>query len=81
MQEKNLCPLIIHLRGQVVKVNLMIPTTGVEKPGSTDDVGVKSPEWMIQIDDVLSSFVVGFEDHAELYGWYGKSSRYTHARY
>lgn len=57
--------------------NWLIPTTDVQSPGSTNDVGVKSPEWMVQIDDVLSSFVAGFETYAELFGWQGKSSRYT----
>jgi hypothetical protein len=57
--------------------NLMIPTTDIRDPGLTDNVSVKSPEWMVQIDDALSSFVTGFETYAELFGWYGKSSRHT----
>lgn len=36
---------------------------------------VKSPEWMVKIDDFVSSNVDGFSDHTELFGWYAQSSR------
>jgi hypothetical protein len=38
---------------------------------------VTTPEWMVKIDDKLSSNVDGFNDHAELYGFYGESGRAT----
>jgi len=53
---------------------LKLATTDVSTP---DDKGVKSPEWMIKIDDLLSSDVDNFNDHCELFGWYGESSRLT----
>lgn len=53
---------------------LKIATTDVQ---TSDDRGVKSPEWMILIDDLLNSNVDGFNDHCELFGWYGESSRLT----
>lgn len=36
---------------------------------------VTTPEWMISIDDLLSSSVKGFEEYCELYGWYSEHSR------
>ena len=56
------------------KSRLKLATTDVQTP---DDKGVKSPEWMILIDDLLKSDVDGFNDHCELFGWYGESSRLT----
>jgi hypothetical protein len=53
---------------------LRIATTDVTTP---DDRGVKSPEWMIKIGDLLVSDVDGFNDYCELFGWYGESSRLT----
>lgn len=50
--------------------------------GSDDSVyntheGVRSPEWMIKIDDLLKSSVDQFEDHAQLFSWRGLSKRRT----
>jgi hypothetical protein len=53
---------------------IKIATTDVE---SSDDRSVKSPEWMIKIEDLVSSEVDGFDDHCQLFGWYGESSRLT----
>ncbi|RZI45141.1 hypothetical protein [Candidatus Finniella inopinata] len=39
--------------------------------------GVRSPEWMVKIDDIMKSNVDGFEDHAELFRWVGSSKRKT----
>ncbi len=39
--------------------------------------GVQSPEWMVQIDSLLTSAVEGYTNYAQLFGWYGESSRYT----
>ncbi|MDR2464487.1 MAG: hypothetical protein LBD36_02685 [Holosporales bacterium] len=43
----------------------------------TSDVTVRSPEWIIKIDDLLSSQLGGFEDYSELFGWNEESSRLT----
>lgn len=56
------------------KSKFQIATTDVATPGET---GVKSPEWMIKIEDLVSSEVDDFNDHCELFGWYGESSRLT----
>ena len=50
------------------------------KIATTDTAGnndIKSPEWMVRIDDLLQSSVLGFENYVELFGWYGESSRFT----
>ncbi len=39
--------------------------------------GIKSPEWMVKIDELMQSSVEGFRNYVELFGWYGESSRYT----
>ena len=58
---------------------IRIPT--VDVAATTEDgksLGfVRSPEWMVKLDDVMKSNVDGFEDSAELFGWYGESSRFT----
>ncbi|RZI45872.1 hypothetical protein [Candidatus Finniella inopinata] len=56
------------------KTNLRVATTDTTTP---EDGGVKSPEWMIKIDDMLKSEVENFNDYCELFGWYGESSRLT----
>lgn len=53
---------------------LKITTTDTSSP---DDRGVKSPEWMVKIDDLLKSSVAEYNDHCELFGWYAESSRLT----
>lgn len=64
---------IIELPG---KSKFRIATTDVDAPEDNPD-GVKSPEWMIKIDDLMKSDVDGFNDHCELFGWHGESSRFT----
>lgn len=59
------------------KDSISIAMTDTAMPGDTQNIGVKSPEWMVKIDDLLSSSVADYTDHAELYGWHGKSSRFT----
>ena len=54
--------------------NLSVATTDIK---TEDEGGVKSPEWMVEIDEHLKSTIDGFETHAELFGWYGESSRFT----
>jgi hypothetical protein len=49
----------------------------VQNPDGDQDKGVKSPEWMIKIDDLMISNVEGYEGFSQLYGWYGESSRFT----
>ncbi|MDP3371293.1 MAG: hypothetical protein Q8S21_00125 [Candidatus Paracaedibacteraceae bacterium] len=64
---------------------LRIPVVNTAAQGAHSDsdsdainfTSSKSPEWMIQIDNFLSSTVSGYENYAELFGWYGESSRYT----
>jgi hypothetical protein len=56
--------------------NLKIATIDVSD-ADPNKRGVRSPEWMIKIDDLLKSDVDGFNDHCELFGWYGESSRLT----
>ncbi len=38
---------------------------------------ISTPTWMILIDDLMSSSIENFEDHAELYGWYAEQARIT----
>lgn len=38
---------------------------------------VATPEWMIAIDDLLSSTVEGFDKACELLGWYAEAGRIT----
>lgn len=38
---------------------------------------ISTPEWMIQMDDLLSSTIENFEDFGELYGWYAEQARLT----
>ncbi|MCX7338470.1 MAG: hypothetical protein NTX76_04235 [Alphaproteobacteria bacterium] len=42
---------------------------------TTNDTSIKSPEWMVKIDGLMSSSVVDYTDHCELLGWFGASSR------
>ncbi len=39
--------------------------------------GVKSPEWMIRLDDIVYSYVKGYESYCELFGWHSESNRFT----
>ena len=63
---------IVDLPGQG---NFRIDTT--DAPSTDASVGVKSPEWMVQIDAITHSSVEGFEAYIELFGWQGESSRLT----
>lgn len=42
-----------------------------------ESTGSKSPEWLIKMDEDLSGSVDGYSQYAELFGWYGASSRQT----
>jgi hypothetical protein len=63
---------IVDLPG---KGNFRIATTDT----ASDDaiLGVKSPEWMVKIDDITTSTVDSYTDYIELFGWQGESSRLT----
>jgi hypothetical protein len=65
-------PTIIDLPG---KKNVKMATT--DPSPEPEDITVRSPEWMIKIDDLLSSNLDGFQDYAELFGWNEESSRFT----
>jgi hypothetical protein len=64
---------IIDLPG---KSKFRIATTDTNIP-QEDGGGVKSPEWMVKMDDMLKCDVADFDDHAELFGWFAESSRFT----
>lgn len=49
-------------------------------PGIRHTGNVTTPEWMIQIDDLLSSTIENFEGFSELYGWYAEQGRLTKGR-
>jgi hypothetical protein len=51
--------------------NLRLPIIG----SPTDESTVKSPEWMVKIDELLTSHVLGFNNYTELLGWHAQSSR------
>lgn len=67
---------IVELPG---KTRLKIATTDVARVGKEGEelTEVKSPEWMIKMDDLLESDVEDFNDYAELFGWHAESSRFT----
>jgi hypothetical protein len=54
--------------------NIAVP---VSNPNINHQNRVKTPEWMISIDDLMNSTIENFEDHAELFGWYAEQSRIT----
>jgi hypothetical protein len=58
------------------KSKFSIATTDVDDLDNGTD-GVKSPEWMIKIDELTTSNVDGFNGYTELFGWHGESSRFT----
>lgn len=41
---------------------------------------VSTPEWMIQIDDLLSSTIENYEGFADLLGWHAEQARLTKGR-
>lgn len=51
-----------------------VPTVS---PSIQHDGRVSTPEWMIAIDDLLSSSVDGFDTASELLGWYAEAGRIT----
>lgn len=53
---------------------LKIATT--DKTGN-EDITVYSPEWMVKIEQLLSSSLEGYEDFSEIFGWQEESSRFT----
>ncbi len=57
------------------KKAIKMATTDVNE--QNDDITVRSPEWIIKIDKLLSSNLTGFEDYSELFGWNEESSRFT----
>lgn len=55
-----------------------IKVATIDSPNSNNEQrGVKSPEWMVKIDDLLFSQVAKFNDYCELFGWHAESSRFT----
>jgi hypothetical protein len=56
------------------KKQIKMATTDV---APLDDITVRSPEWMVKIDDLLTSNLGGFEDYSEIFGWNEESSRFT----
>lgn len=56
---------------------LIMPVVGDDPSSNSGTAAVKSPEWMISIDEMLSSTVKDFEQFAELFGWFAESSRYS----
>ena len=58
------------------KSKFRIATTDINDPNEVT-TGVKSPEWMVRMDDLLASDVDDYDDHAELFGWFAESSRFT----
>lgn len=48
----------------------------IEDP-SSETQSVRSPEWMISLDDIVFSSITNYEDYCELYGWYAESGRFT----
>lgn len=39
--------------------------------------GVTTPEWMVQMDSLLSSTVDGYTQYSQLFGWIGQETRFT----
>ena len=59
-------------------------TTAIDNGFSTQNIKsktdintnpVKSPEWMVKIDDLMSSTIGGFEAYGELYSWGASHAR------
>lgn len=63
---------VVGLMGQARQVQ--VPVVDNDQ---TDLKAVKSPEWMVSLDDIVFSSVTDFEDHCELYGWYAEAGRFT----
>lgn len=56
------------------KKPLKMATTDTMAP---DDITVHSPEWLVKIDNLLSSTLDGYQDFTEIFGWQEESSRFT----
>lgn len=39
-----------------------------------DSIAIRSPEWMVKIDDLTLSDIEGFQNYVELFGWQGEST-------
>jgi type VI protein secretion system component Hcp len=52
-------------------------TVPVVDPQIVHQNRIVTPEWMILIDDLMSSSIENFEDYGELYGWYAEQARVT----
>lgn len=63
---------VVGLMGQERQVQVPM----VDDP-STDLKAVKSPEWMVKLDDIVFSSIVDYESYCELYGWYAEAGRFT----
>lgn len=64
---------VIGMMGRADRA-VQVPIT--EDP-ATEIQSVRSPEWMVKLDDIVFSSITGFEDHCELYGWYAEAGRFT----
>lgn len=62
---------IVNLPG---KRDFRIATTD---SADADPSAIKSPEWMVKIDNLLQSSVQGYTNYVELFGWYAESGRFT----
>lgn len=56
------------------KKQIKMATTDNFEP---DDITVRSPEWMVRIDELLSSNLEGYTNYSEIFGWNEESSRFT----
>lgn len=65
---------IVQLPG---KRDFRIATTDSNFADQEMPNAIRTPEWMVKIDNIMSSSVAGFNDYVELFGWYGESSRFT----
>lgn len=64
---------VVGMMGRTDRV-VQVPIT--EDP-SSDLQLVRSPEWMVKLDDIVFSSISNFEDYCELYGWYAEAGRFT----
>jgi hypothetical protein len=57
------------------KGDFRVATT--DNPNKEHAFGIKSPEWMVKIDDLTISDIDGYPDYVELFGWQGEASCLT----
>lgn len=60
--------------GQLIHPSIAVPRF---TPQIRHDGRVTTPEWMISIDDILTSTITDHDTQAELFGFYAQSSRQT----